>query len=61
MEEDTAVSIAGRSMLSIVEMLGQDPDLDVIDQTFLENHLYLINTAYYRWKQRNDRVLHQGT
>jgi len=54
MPEDDAVSLTSKSMLSIIEMLEQDPDLDVMDQLFLENHMYVLNAAYHGWKQRND-------
>jgi hypothetical protein len=34
-------------------MLERDPQLGLIEQVFIENHIHILQSAYNTWKRRN--------
>ena len=50
---DRTLSDFGKSTLSLAEMLERDPQLGLIEQVFIENHIHILQSAYNTWKRRN--------
>jgi hypothetical protein len=44
----------GESTRALIELLHENPRLEMVEQMFLESHLALIRTAYDGWKRRNN-------
>ena len=45
-----ALASLGKASMELVEFLGAGKPLDIDEQTFIENHLLLIQLAYCNWK-----------
>ncbi len=43
----------GECTRTLIELLYENPKLEMVEQMFLESHLALIRTAYDGWKRRN--------
>lgn len=43
----------GECTRALIELLHENPRLEMVEQMFLESHLALIRTAYDGWKRRN--------
>ena len=43
----------GECTRALIELLHENPKLEMVEQMFLESHLALIRTAYDGWKRRN--------
>ncbi|HEY6085625.1 MAG TPA: hypothetical protein VIU63_09535 [Nitrospira sp.] len=41
-----------RGILALAEWLEDNPQIDMVDQVFIENHLYVAQSAYGAWKYR---------
>jgi hypothetical protein len=50
---DRTLSDFGKSTLGLAEMLERDPQLGLIEQVFIENHIHILQSAYNTWKRRN--------
>ncbi|BFU94430.1 MAG: protein of unknown function [Nitrospira sp.] len=48
-----SMSEFAHSTLSLTEFLEEDPDLDIVEQIFIENHIYVVRSAYGAWKRRH--------
>ena len=42
-----------RCVLALAEWLEENPQIDMVDQVFIENHLYVGQSAYGAWKHRS--------
>jgi len=51
-EHKDKLSSFGRNLRLLVAFLEQDPKLEIIDRTRLENQMSVINAAYNAWKRR---------
>jgi hypothetical protein len=47
----------GQSTRALIELLHENPRLEMVEQMFIESHLALIRTAYDGWKRRNSASL----
>jgi hypothetical protein len=43
----------GQCTRALIELLHENPRLEMVEQMFIESHLALIRTAYDGWKRRN--------
>ena len=43
----------GECTRALIELLHENPKLEMVEQMFLDSHLALIRTAYNGWKRRN--------
>jgi len=62
---DKSLSEFGRSIIALAETLETNPDLGLIEQIFIENHMHILQSAYGTWQRRNkaskpDRITRQG-
>lgn len=48
-----SMSEFAHSTLSLTEFLEEDPELDIVEQIFIENHIYVVRSAYGAWKRRH--------
>jgi hypothetical protein len=43
----------GQCTRALMELLHENPRLEMVEQLFIESHLALIRTAYDGWRRRN--------
>ncbi len=52
MVNPNTLSEFGKCTLALAERLEEDPPLDMVEQIFIENHIYVLQMAYGAWKRR---------
>ena len=58
---DQTLSEFGKCAMSLAELLEHDPQLGLIEQIFIENHIHVLHLAYSTWKRRNTAGKDQPT
>ena len=52
-KSDDILAAMGQCTRTLIELLHENPRLELVEQMFLESHLSLIRSAYEGWKRRN--------
>jgi len=56
-KSDDILATFGQCTRALIELLHEDPRLEMVEQMCIESHLALIRTAYNGWKRRHDSAL----
>jgi hypothetical protein len=52
-KQSKTLSEFAQSILALTEFLEEDPDMDMVEQIFIENHIHVVRLAYGAWKRRH--------
>ncbi len=52
---DEVLSAFGQSLRALIELLHEDPRLEIVEQMFIESNLSLLRSAFDGWKLRNSQ------
>ena len=53
---DAVLSEFGKCALALTALLEDNPNLNQIEQMFIENHITMIQFTYKRWKRKNNQT-----
>lgn len=57
---DATLSQFGKHALALTEWLEHNPELGLVDQIFIENHIHVLRLAYTAWKLRHPHELNRS-
>jgi hypothetical protein len=49
---DRILSDFGKCSMALAQKLEEEPQIGLIEQVFIENHIHIIQSAYSSWKRR---------
>ncbi len=52
-KSDDILGTFGQCTRALIDLLHENPRLEMVEQMFIESHLALIRTAYDGWKRRS--------